>query len=582
MNNKVLRKLLLCMITIAMFALILNNRLSIGKETIETANTQSQSYFDNISLYGQQEQMQKLQLFEMEDKSYQVYMPSEMRTDVYVRFDSFFQLQIGDVIYHCGDPLTDIYKEGTYPMAARDENGNVLEEGEIKFYFSVFVPSVYIETANESMEAVNADKSIKTDADYAAINDLGELKASGRCTIKSRGNTSFGAEQKSYSINLDSEKELFGMEACSEWALLANYGNSTQQLKNKIVYDIAGIMEMPYTPESTYVNLYIDHQYNGLYLLTQKVSADGGSVKFTDEDVRSGISGPYLLEFDTRYKEEPVWFKTNRKSVVVKYPKTVQEEAYSCISECVNEVEKTLYSGNADDALKNIDINSWTSMYLLQEYFVQWDVEFASFFLYKYAADPLIYAGPVWDFDLAFGNMDPGNYPEIAKKTQWLKDSRGGWLGEMAKYPEFDAAFTQKYMEIFEPAVDEYLENRFDELVGSLVSASYMNAVRWNRGQPDIRVDAEEIRSWMLERKAFLKDFYKNKEAYHRVLFQCDWGSLSYYVKKGETLGALPIDENKEKREGYGIIIGWKEAEGNQITDETVITEDVVYYAIYQ
>lgn len=131
MNNKVLQKLLLCMITIAMFVLILNNRLSIGKETIETANTQSQSYFDNISLYGQQEQMQKLQLFEMEDKSYQVYMPSEMRTDVYVRFDSFFQLQIGDVIYHCGDPLTDIYKEGTYPMAARDENGNILEEGEI-------------------------------------------------------------------------------------------------------------------------------------------------------------------------------------------------------------------------------------------------------------------------------------------------------------------------------------------------------------------------------------------------------------------------------------------------------------------
>ena len=51
MNNKVLRKLLLCMITIAMFALILNNRLSIGKETIETANTQSQSYFDNISCF---------------------------------------------------------------------------------------------------------------------------------------------------------------------------------------------------------------------------------------------------------------------------------------------------------------------------------------------------------------------------------------------------------------------------------------------------------------------------------------------------------------------------------------------------
>lgn len=582
MNNRVLRKLLICVIAITVLTVVLNNKPSIDIKIEEAETVESQSYFDNICLQGYQEQMQKLCLFKLEEKKYQVYMPSEMRTDVYVQFEGFSQLQIGEVIYQSGDPLTDIYKEGVYPMAARDAEGNILEEGEVKFYFSVFVPSIYIETAGGSMETVNADKSIKTDADYLAINDLGELTFTGSCTIKSRGNTSFGAEQKSYSINLDSEKELFGMGSCSEWALLANYGNSIQQLKNKIVYDIAGIMEMPYTPESTYVNLYIDHQYNGLYLLTQKVSADGGAVKFTDEDIRSGVSGPYLLEFDARYDEEPVWFKTDKKSVVVKYPKVVQEEAYNYISEYVNEVEKELYSGDEADVLKNIDVDSWTSMYLLQEYFVQWDVEFASFFLYKYASDPLIYAGPVWDFDLAFGNMDPGNYTEITKKTQWLKDGREGWLKEMTKSSKFDAALTQKYIGIMEPIIDEYLENSFDELVGSLVSASYMNAVRWSRGQPDIRVDAEEIRSWMFERKEFLKDFYKNEELYHRVLFQCDWGNLSYYVKHGESLEVFSIDKSEEKREGYGIITGWKDAQGNQITDEKVITEDIVYYAIYQ
>lgn len=341
------------------------------------------SFFEDVSLSGNVDTLQRIRLYKNEEGVYSVYMPSEMRTDVNVYFASFGELQIGNVVYRDGEPLIDIYNGSDYFMCAKDWDGTILEE------------------------AVNADKNVKISADYAAISAVGELDAVGRCKIKARGNTSFGAEQKSYSMNLDSAEGLFGMGACSEWTLVANYSNTTQQLKNKIVLDIAQIMEMSHTPESTYVNVYIDQQYNGLYLLTQKASADGGSVQIERADIRSGSSGPYLLEFDSRYKEEPVWFKTDRKSVVVKYPKIVQEEAYTYISEYVKEIETDIYSGNEENALKGIDLDSWTEMYLMQEFFVQWDVEFASFYLYKYAADPLLYAGPVWDFDLAYGKMYP-------------------------------------------------------------------------------------------------------------------------------------------------------------------------------
>lgn len=546
------------------------------------------SLFEDVSLSGNVDPLQRIRLYKNEEGVYSVYMSSEMRTGVNVYFTRFGELQIGNVVYRDGDPLTDIYNGSDYFMCARDGDGTILEEAVLRFYFTVDVPSVYIESENGSMEAVNADKNVKISADYAAISAVGEPNAVGRCKIKARGNTSFGAEQKSYSMNLDSAKGLFGMESCSEWTLVANYSNTTQQLKNKIVLDIAQMMEMSHTPESTYVNVYIDQQYNGLYLLTQKVSADGGSVQIESADIRSGISGPYFLEFDARYKEEPVWFKTDRKSVVVKYPKIVQEEAYTYISEYVKEIETDIYSGNEESALKGIDLNSWTEMYLMQEFFVQWDVEFASFYLYKYAADPLLYAGPVWDFDLAYGNMYPGYYPETTKRTQWLRDSKDGWLGKMAEYPTFYSVLTEKYIKKMEPVISQYLEKNFDELVGSLVSASYMNAVRWNRGEPDIRVDAEDIRLWMLDRKDFLKDFYTNEETWHQVLFRFGWGTMSYYVKDQEALGMLPMKEYGEsdylegKDYGYGTIVGWKDENGNLITDETLITEDIVYYAVYQ
>ena len=41
-------------------------------------------------------------------------------------------------------------------------------------------------------------------------------------------------------------------------------------------------------------------------------------------------------------------------------------------------------------------------------------------------------------------------------------------------------------------------------------------------------------------------------------------------------------DYLEDKDYGYGTIIGWEDKNGNLITDETLITEDVVYYAIYQ
>lgn len=547
-----------------------------------------QSVFDDVTLSGNLNSLQQIKLHKNENGIFVVYMPSEMRTNVRVYFSRFRELQIGNVVYQNGDALTDIYNGSDYMLCAIDQNGNLVEEAVLKFYFTVDIPSVYIESEYGSMESVNSDKSVKEKAKYATISASGENDASGQCKIKARGNTSFDAEQKSYSINLDSSVGLFGMEPCTEWVLVANYGNSIQQLKSKIVYDIAGMLDMCYTPESTYVNLYIDNQYNGLYLLAQKVSADGGSVKLERADIRSGISGPYLLEFDARYKEEPIWIKTGQKSVVIKYPKTVQKEAYTYISEYMKQIEEAIYSGNETLALNKIHLHSWIEMYLIQEFFAQWDVEFASFYMYKYAGDSLLYAGPVWDFDLSYGKMFPGYYPQTTIKTQWLKDCKDGWLGKLAEYPEFYNAMTEQYLNKMEPRLSEYIENHFDKLVGSLVSASYMNAIRWNRGEPDIRVDAEDIRSWIVSRKDFLKDYYTNPEVYHQVLFQFGWGCMSYYVKDQKILGILPMKEYGErdyledKDYGYGTIIGWEDKNGNQITDETVITKDVVYYAIYQ
>lgn len=583
------QKSLIVIIAVVLFSVVFGYCIwKEGQQAVERVATGIESCFEDVTLSGNVDSLQVIKLFKGEDNGYYVYMPSEMRTNVNVYFTQFQELQIGDVIYKDGDSLTDIYKDMVYPMVARERDGTIVGEATVKFYFTVEIPSIYIESDSGTLDAVNADKNVKEKAKYSTISASGELDVSGQCTIKARGNTSFGAEQKSYSINLNSKESLFGMPFSSEWAIVANYENSIHQLKNKIVLDIAKMLDMPYTPECHYVNVFINNQYNGLYLLTQKVSADGGSVQLDNAELRSGITGPYLLEFDARYKDEPVWFQTNRKNVVVKYPKVVSEEALAYIAEYVQETEETIFSGDEKSCFEYIDLESWTSMYLMQEFFAQWDVEFASFYMYKYVDNPLIYAGPVWDFDLAYGNTYPGYYPTLTQKTTWIKDCRGGWLAKLDTYQKFHQMMTEKYLQIMSPAILGYLENTFDEVVSSLVSSSYMNAKRWNRGEADIRVDAETLRDWMNGRKEFLEEYLTGEEVFHRILFQFGWGNISYYVKDGEQLGFLPmkeygeVDYLEDKEYGYGSIREWQDSYGNLINIDTVINEDIECFAIYE
>lgn len=552
----------------------------------ESKEEKTASYFDEVFLCGFQDSFQKIRLFETSPKSYEVYMPGEMRTDVRVEFDGFEKIQIGSVSYCSGEELTDIYQPETYTMRAIDSKGNVLEEAKVHFYFSVFVPSVYIESEIGSMEILNSQKGLKGNAGFTVITEEGKKDVSGKCSIKTRGNTSFQVDQKSYSLNLMSEQEILGMSACSEWTLLANYKNTTHQMKNKMVLDLAALMGMEFTPESRFVNVYLDHQYQGLYLMTQKVSADGGSVKFSEENKADAVSGPYLMEMDERFQEEPVWIETETRNFVLKYPKNIDVEQKEYVSNYMKMIENVLFSGK--DYGNCLDLKSWVRMYLLQEFFVQSDVEFSSFFVYKKNGDPHLYSGPVWDFDLAFGEIFWGYYPRLTQRTLFIRDDQGGWLAELEKSIGFSNALKKVYREDFVPLLETYLEQNFEEQISRLASSSFMNSKRWGRGDSDLMTDAEELRLWITGRKDFLYQYLEDETQFQKIVFQFGWGPMSYYVKKGEKIGFLPceeygeIDYSEKTRNGYGTIIGWQEQSGQMVTEDFVVTKDEFFYPVYK
>ena len=546
--------------------------------------------------------------------------------------------------YRQGDTLP-VFKEGEhYTFTILDENDQILASETVVFLYTENFPSMYIQTESGSMDAVDGDRHHETSeaASYRIYQTDGTPDSSGECRIKGRGNSTWAQKKRPYNLNFTRENVILNMDSCRKYALIANFWDSTQT-RQYYAYEAADRLGLPYTPQTSFVNLYLNGKYQSLYLLTQRINPDGGTVQITDLDKKNehanpqtsedkvetivmetdedghealaldwpneprDISGGYLLEFQNRYDLEDFWFSTETRHMSFKSPEQPSAAEYAYISSYVREAEAALYAdtdsstdekspvnaGNkADPAAtgKNVwnyfDMDSWARMYLIQDFFVQSDDEYYSFFFYKKAGDPLLYCGPVWDFDLSLGNMNIGDYYKTSARTLWLRDSRKRWLHQMDLYPEFRARVAQLYLEELEPIIRDLLENEYDQTVARLETDTKLNYLRWHKNL-DYHERTGLVRTLLEERVQFLHDYYTDPGSFHRLLFHFDWDDFSYYVRDGESMGFLPTFDYGEKqssvqREANGFITGWQDPETGELLDpDTVIYRDMEFDPVY-
>ena len=275
------------------------------------------------------------------------------------------------------------------------------------------LPSIYIDTESGSMEGIKADKRYRESVRVAVLDETGNGEADLTGKIKCRGNASFTyAEKKSYEIEFDTDTDLYGMGAAGNWILLANYFDSTYlaplYLRNSITFYMAERMGMEGTPEFCQVDVFADGEYQGIYLLCEKVeiheqrlnihnleaeqgvmshkevagrakfavlSEDGESVirkGFRWEKEPENISGGYLLELESipsRYEEEESGFISDGgQMAVLKNPKHASAAQVEYISRFYQKFEDALRSEEEPGAfLEYIDLESFVKKYLIEE-----------------------------------------------------------------------------------------------------------------------------------------------------------------------------------------------------------------------
>lgn len=459
--------------------------------------------------------------------------------------------------------------------------GRLQFSGFINFFFTGDLPSIHITVPEADINRINEEnpeekhEKFHTAGVVRVIDSKGKLDTESDMDMARRGNTSFlHMDVKPYNLNLSHPESILGMKTGRKYALKANSYDMNHILRNEAAFDLARETGMPVTCDSRYADLYINGMYNGVYLLTNRIKGD--------ELIGLGTGG-YLLELDYRYLTEKYFFESHDQGIVIHYPEEPSAEQTAYIKDRYEKAYAAILNDEGYEAY--IDVDSFMKMYILQEFFCNVDVDYASFYFYL-GDDGLFHAGPLWDFDLACGIMQTLPFhEELALRSYIIPDNGGIFLDILGKSHSFSERVREYYINEFAPMVEEYtrgtLMKKGNEMAASLEAADIRYPVHFS-GLHSLD-NAAGLAEWMQERNDLLKRFYSSEDGFVNVVFHFAWGSVRTLAFSGEPLGYLPDSGHPGNEEDFwGEITGFVTADGTEADDSFAPTADTDLYAVYE
>lgn len=351
------------------------------------------------------------------------------------------------------------------------------------------LPTLYIDTDNSEI----TKGEYVEDCDLTLV-DIDDSQASyDELKIKGRGNTSWRMPKKSYSLKLHKKKSLLNMEKDKKWVLIANYDDKSL-LRNYFASSIGNNIfdNMEWNPSFEFVDLILDGNYLGNYLLGEKIKIADNRVNIQDmSDIDDDVNGDgktnindggFIIEVNERMDEDYNFRTTHNVAISLSDPddkEDVSEDMFAYAKNIVQSAEYSLYSPNFKDPnegySKYFDVDSVIDWYLVNEFTKNNDASFfSSVYLYYNPVTEKLYMGPNWDFDISCGNVNYNNSDDYTGFR--IKNSK--WIKKMFEDPAFVEKVKIRWNEVkdeLNTAVNQDLQNNADELK---VSANY-NFKKW-------------------------------------------------------------------------------------------------------
>ncbi|MBN8575439.1 MAG: CotH kinase family protein [Cytophagales bacterium] len=265
----------------------------------------------------------------------------------------------------------------------------------------------------------------------------------GKIGIEIRGSSSQMFPKKQYGIELRDatgngiSMPLLGMPAEEDWVLFAPY-NDKSLMRDVLAYKLGRDLGR-YAPRTRYCELVLNGQYQGVYVLIEKIKRDKNrvDVKKLEPTDNSGnsVTGGYIIKIDKesgsgnggwisnyappgRSGDQRIYYQYD-------YPKaaniTAQQRTY--IQQYMSTFEATLIGTDFANPVvgytRFVDVDSFIDFFIVNEVSKNVDGYRLSTYLHKQRDSDggKLLMGPVWDFNLGFGNCD---YCTTGTPTGWV------------------------------------------------------------------------------------------------------------------------------------------------------------------
>lgn len=339
------------------------------------------------------------------------------------------------------------------------------------------LPMVSITTASGT-DIVS--KEVYVNGTMTLTDSLGATAMQSAIEIRGRGNTTWDMPKKPYRVKLATSTSLLGMPANRHWVLLANYADKTL-LRNDLSFAMSRMAGMAWTPRSRDVDVQVNGRYQGVYQLVEHIRIGPDRVnitamKVTDTSATS-ITGGYLLEVDER-RGEAFCFNSYMTRMVfcANDPETLLQPGWekqrAYVTNFIARTDSAIFgAGFANPATgyaAYIDVESAINYNIIQEVVKNVDgaLRFSGY-MYKPRGGKLTF-GPVWDFDLALGNV---NYDGADLTSGW-RSRNAQWYTRLFEDPAFKARFTARWSELKAAGAIDSLQKMV------FARSSYLNIVQ--------------------------------------------------------------------------------------------------------
>jgi len=446
----------------------------------------------------------------------------------------------------------------------------------VVFLQSRNLPSLHVDVRSGNMHYIHQLKGNEEPGSLRLFAPDGSRLYSGNLqAVKGRGNATWEQPKKPYTLELNAPESLLGMGSAEKWILLPNCLDPSN-LRNKFIYDYASELSLPYTPECRWVDLYLNGEYAGLYLLAEKnevhtqrvdIPRDSGFLVSREKPDRVGIGD---RNYFTTLAGAPirVHYSTNSRA----------------LREQFQSLENAIMAPDGIDPLTGrhwldmIDLDSWVQKYLIEEISGNLDAGAISQYFYGDGSGK-IFAGPIWDYDMSCGNLhtwqiDTPNMLYAGRPHLWSFEDTSSWYYHLSQKEAFRQRLQAIYAETFRPVLLTALKDTAPAQEELIRDSAAMNQIRWNTQDPS--AEAARFREYMHRRIAFLDSLWLESKPYHTAEVWINYHILACYaVADGETIPA------KEVPHGTDTLIyeNWLNVHDDSLFDfSQPITEDVQIY----